>query len=54
MPFCGREECAESMKAEIEGLRVRGTELDHAEGDYGRCAWCGERARFMVYVARAY
>jgi len=54
MPFCGREECAESMRAEIEGLRVRGTELDHAESDYGRCAWCGEKARFMVYVARAY
>jgi len=54
MPFCGREECAESMKAEIEGLRVRGTEIEHVEGDYGRCAWCGERARYMVYVARAY
>ncbi len=54
MPFCGREECAESMKAEIEGLRVRGTEINHVEGDYGRCAWCGDRARYMVYVARAY
>jgi len=54
MPFCGREECAESMRNEVEGLRVRGTELNQAEGDYGRCAWCEEKARYMVYVARAY
>ncbi len=54
MPFCGREECAEDMRANAEGLRVRGTEVDAAEGDCGSCAWCGAPARFMVYAARAY
>lgn len=53
-PFCGREECAEDMRTQVEGLRVRGTELDHVEGDYGKCIWCGSPARQQVYIARAY
>jgi len=54
MPFCGREECAEDMRLNADGAKVRGTEIDHEEGDYGICAWCGMPARQMVYVARAY
>ncbi|MCX8180747.1 MAG: proline--tRNA ligase [Thermofilaceae archaeon] len=54
MPFCGSEECAEDMKVNLEGLRVRGTDIFHEEGDYGLCTWCGKTARFMVYAARAY
>ena len=54
MPFCGREECAEDMRSAIEGLKVRGTELGYVEGDYGKCAWCGAPARYIVYVAKSY
>lgn len=54
MPFCGREECAEDMRVSTDGLRIRGTELDHVEGDYGACAWCGRLARYLVYAAKAY
>lgn len=54
MPFCGREVCAEDLRERTEGGKIRGTELGSMEGDYGRCAWCGDRARFIVYVAKAY
>ena len=54
MPFCGREACAEDMRLNADGVRVRGTELDSSEGNYGACAWCGKPARYIVYAARAY
>jgi len=54
IPFCGREECAEEMREAMEGVKVRGTELDHVEGEYGPCAWCGMPARKIVYVAKSY
>ncbi len=52
--FCGREECAEDMREATNGAKVRGTSLDFEEGDYGRCVWCGQPARYLVYVAKAY
>ncbi len=52
--FCGREECAEDMREATNGAKVRGTSLDFKEGDYGRCVWCGQPARYLVYVAKAY
>ena len=52
--FCGREECAEDMREATNGAKVRGTSLDFEEGDYGKCVWCGQPARYLVYVAKAY
>jgi len=54
MPFCGREECAMDLKENTDGGKVRGTEIDFKEGDYGKCAWCGRPARQVVYVAKSY
>ncbi|UNQ72900.1 proline--tRNA ligase [Infirmifilum sp. NZ] len=54
MPFCGREECAMDLKESTDGGKVRGTEIDFQEGDYGKCAWCGRPARQVVYVAKSY
>ena len=54
MSFCGREECAEDMREATNGAKVRGTELNFKEGDYGKCVWCGEPAKYIVYVAKAY
>ncbi|MEM0305999.1 MAG: His/Gly/Thr/Pro-type tRNA ligase C-terminal domain-containing protein, partial [Thermofilum sp.] len=54
MPFCGREECANDLKEATDGGKIRGTEIDFKEGDYGKCAWCGAPARQIVYVAKAY
>ncbi|RLE73366.1 MAG: proline--tRNA ligase [Thermoprotei archaeon] len=52
--FCGKEECAEDMREATNGAKVRGTSLDFKEGDYGKCVWCGQPARYLVYVAKAY
>jgi len=52
--FCGREECAEDMREATNGAKVRGTSLDFKEGDYGKCVWCGQPAKYLVYVAKAY
>lgn len=52
--FCGREECAEYMREATNGAKVRGTSLNFKEGDYGKCVWCGQPARYIVYVAKAY
>ena len=52
--FCGKEECAEDMRETTNGAKVRGTSLDFKEGDYGKCVWCGQPARYLVYVAKAY
>lgn len=54
MPFCGREECAAELKEVTNGGKVRGTEIGFVEGDYGSCAWCGEKSRQIVYVAKSY
>ncbi|QOJ79500.1 proline--tRNA ligase [Infirmifilum lucidum] len=54
MPFCGTEECAMDLKEKTDGGKVRGTEIDFQEGDYGKCAWCGRPARQVVYVAKSY
>ena len=54
MPFCGEEACAEDMREATGGAKVRGTPLGFKEGDYGVCAWCGRKARYIVYVAKAY
>jgi len=54
MPFCGREECAMDLKESTDGGKVRGTEIDFKEGDYGKCAWCGRPAKQVVYVAKSY
>jgi len=54
MPFCGREECAMDLKEATNGGKVRGTEIDFVEGDYGTCAWCGGKARQIMYVAKSY
>lgn len=53
MPFCGREECARELQEVTGGGKVRGTELEPKKAS-GRCAWCGEKAKEWVYVAKAY
>ncbi len=54
MRFCGREECAENMREATNGAKVRGTPLNWDGKIDGVCAWCGEKAKELVYVAKAY
>lgn len=53
-PFCGRKECADEIKAETEGLEVRGRRIDIEEAPSDRCFWCGKEASRIVYLAKAY
>ena len=58
-PFCGidedAEKCAHRLQ-EITALKVRGVPLEKAERPKKsqRCVVCGRKARYVVYLARAY
>ncbi|MEM3382459.1 MAG: proline--tRNA ligase [Nitrososphaerales archaeon] len=52
--FCGRKECADEIKAETEGLEVRGRRIDIKETPSDKCFWCGKKATHIVYLAKAY
>ncbi|MCD6535531.1 MAG: proline--tRNA ligase [Thaumarchaeota archaeon] len=51
--WCGKIECAEKLRDEVKG-EIRGERYDIAEMPEGNCVICGEKAKYVVYVARAY
>jgi len=53
IPFCMREVCAKKFKDET-GAEVRGTLFGKTEKAEGKCVICGEKAKEMVYIAKAY
>jgi len=53
IPFCMRRQCAEKLKEETTA-EVRGTLFGKSEKAEGKCAICNEKAKEMVYVAKAY
>ena len=53
IPFCMRESCAKKLKDEITA-EVRGTFFGKTEKVEGKCAICNEKAKEMVYIAKAY
>jgi len=50
--FCGREECAEQIKAQT-GYEVRGMNIKE-EPKKTTCIWCGQPTTKTVYIAKAY
>lgn len=54
MAFCGEESCAEDMRLVTGGAKVRGTPIENYEPLEETCAWCGAKAKYTVYVAKAY
>ena len=50
--FCGREECAEQIKAET-GYEVRGMNIKE-KPKKTTCIWCGRATTKTVYIAKAY
>ncbi|MHA1364464.1 MAG: proline--tRNA ligase [Candidatus Freyarchaeota archaeon] len=52
--FCDREECSEVIKEETGGYEVRGKRFGVEEKPKGNCVICGEKAKSIVYVAKAY
>ncbi|MDD5012235.1 MAG: proline--tRNA ligase [Candidatus Nanoarchaeia archaeon] len=47
------EKCAEVIEKEISA-EVRGTRLDETQKPKGKCAVCGRKANYIVYIARSY
>jgi prolyl-tRNA synthetase len=47
------EKCAEKIEKET-GAEVRGTKLDETQKPQGKCAICGKKANYIVYIAKAY
>jgi prolyl-tRNA synthetase len=63
IPFCGREECAKTLKEKIEGLDCRGYEIDletleakeeDLEKVKGKKCVCGKEAVNYYYFGRSY
>lgn len=51
--FCGESKCAEEIKSET-GLEVRGRRIDMEEKPSEKCFWCGDKAKRVVYLGKAY
>ena len=52
--WCSSGECEASIKAESGGVEIRGTLYLHDEKPFANCLWCGEPAKHVVYLAKAY
>ncbi len=52
-PFCMREECAKQLKEYLH-VEVRGTDLNPEEAKGKRCIYCGEEAKYWVYIGKTY
>lgn len=53
IPFCMNKECANNLKEKTKA-DIRGTLLDKKEKATGKCAICGQKAKEIAYLARAY
>jgi prolyl-tRNA synthetase len=52
--WCGSGECEKNLKAETGGYEIRGTLYGKKEKPFGACIYCGQIAKHVVYVAKAY
>jgi prolyl-tRNA synthetase len=52
--FCGREGCADEIKAATKGYEVRGKRVDEEVEPWGNCVWCGKEAKRAVVLAKAF
>lgn len=52
--WCGKVECADNIKAETNGGVIRGTLFEKDEKPFGNCIWCDDKAKKVVYIAKAY
>jgi len=52
--WCGGVECANAMKEKTNGGSIRGTLINKKEKIFGKCIYCGKKAKEVVYFAKAY
>lgn len=57
-PFCSLDQegeaCADRIKSETDGGKVRGVLFGFEEKASGKCVVCGKQAKHMVYIAKSY
>ncbi len=52
--WCSSGECEANIKAESGGVEIRGTLYGKEEKPFAHCRWCGEPAKHLVDLAKAY
>jgi prolyl-tRNA synthetase len=52
--WCGKIECADQIKEKTNGGTIRGTLFGKEEKVFGKCVWCKNEAKEVVYIAKAY
>lgn len=52
--WCGKEDCADCVREETKGMEIRGTLYEKEEKTFGPCVYCGNEAKYVVYMAKAY
>jgi prolyl-tRNA synthetase len=52
--WCGSGKCEKSIKADTDGAEIRGTLYGKGEKIFADCIHCGEPAKHVVYIAKAY
>ena len=52
--FCGKETCAKDVQNVTQGGKVRGVRSDKKELATGKCVWCGDLGKQVVYIAKQY
>jgi len=52
--WCGKNECADYVKTETEGGEIIGIDYDNKNTAKGKCIWCKEKAKHVVYVGNSY
>ncbi len=53
VPFCMREECADDVKKRYN-MEIRGTDIEPENANGKKCVFCGEEAKYYVYVGKTY
>jgi prolyl-tRNA synthetase len=51
--WCGSSECEDGIKDKT-GAEVRGTLYGKKEKVFGKCIYCGNSAKFVIYIAKSY
>ncbi len=52
--WCGSAECEKNLKAGTGGYEIRGMLYGRQEKPFGKCIQCGQQAKHVVYIAKAY
>ncbi len=52
--WCGSKECSDNIKSETEGGELIGILYGKKETPKGKCIWCKEKSKHVVYCGKAY